>query len=65
VEKKGEGSVYSDQQTNVIETTPVVKSQSTSTVPGIDTTPRSVVQVPEEEKEKDEESGHVDDDVCR
>ncbi len=30
----------------MIETTPVVKIQSASTVPGIDTTPRSVVQVP-------------------
>ncbi len=38
--------MYSDQQTDVIETKPAVKIQSSSTTPGITTVPRSVVQVP-------------------
>jgi hypothetical protein len=44
--REGEGSVYSDQQTGVIETKPAVKIQSASASPGIATVPRSVVQVP-------------------
>jgi hypothetical protein len=42
----GEGSVYSSQQTGVIDDNPVVKIQSASTSPGIAISPRAVVQVP-------------------
>ena len=44
--REGEGSVYSVQETGVIEAKPEVKIQSASTAPGIATAPRSVVQVP-------------------
>jgi hypothetical protein len=44
--RQGEGRVYSGQETDVIESKPVVKIQSASTTPGITTSPRSVVQVP-------------------
>jgi hypothetical protein len=43
----------------VIETTPAVKSQSTSVVPGNDTTPRSVVQVPMSDGEPTDLGGEV------
>ncbi len=43
--REGEGNVYSDQQTRVIEAKPVVKIQLPSPSPGITTGPRSVVQV--------------------
>ena len=42
----GEGSVYSDQRTTVIDTKPVVKIQSASASPGIAIAPRTVVEVP-------------------
>jgi hypothetical protein len=44
--REGEGSVYSVQQTGVIEVKPAVKIQSVSTTPKFSTTPRSVVQDP-------------------
>jgi hypothetical protein len=45
VSRRGEGSVYCDQQTRAIEDTPAVQWQSSSADPGIATAPRSVVQV--------------------